>query len=178
MPDPDRHDEFMRLFLENQPRIYGYIRSLVFQQADAEDVMQEVASLLWKRFDEFETGTYFDRWAFRVAFHQVRAFRQKKARESKRLQFSNELIDLLAEDAETVSDRTEEMAAALEGCLRKLAPKDRQLIAWRFGPDGTNRAVANRIGKSESVVSRTFSRIYDSLMRCISLQLKLDRSVG
>lgn len=174
MPDDDRHDEFMDLFLEDQPRIYGYIRSLLFQKADADDVMQETASVLWRKFDEFERGTHFDRWAFRVAWHQVRKFRQSKARESKRLQFANEVLELLSEDAQQLLDQTEETAAALEGCLRKLPSKQRQMVAWRFESGGTNRAVAKRIGKSESVVSRTLSRVYGSLMRCISLQLKLE----
>ena len=84
-----QHDRFMRLFVEHQPRVYGYIRSLLFQKADADDVMQETAALLWKKFDEYEAGTHFDRWAMRVAFHQTRYFRQKKAREANRLQFSD-----------------------------------------------------------------------------------------
>ena len=171
----DRHDEFMELFLENQPRIYGYIRSLLFQKADAEDVMQETASVLWRKFGEFEGGTHFDRWAFRTAFHQVRKFRQKKARESERLEFSDEVIELLAESAPDVLDNTEETAAALEQCVRKLPAEDRQLVTWRFAAGGTNRALSKRLGKSESVVSRTLSRIYESLLKCVSFQLKLNR---
>lgn len=174
----DRHDEFMELFFEHQPRIYGYVRSLLFQKSDADDVMQETASLLWKKFDEFERGTRFDRWAFRVAFHQVRKFRQKKARESKRLQFSDEVLELLSADAEEILDETEETAAALERCLRKLPTRERQVVAWRFAPGGTNRSVAARIGRSESVVSRMLSKIYEGLMRCIALQLKFDGKVG
>ena len=168
----------MDLFLENQPRIQSYIRSLLFQKADADDVMQETASVLWKKFDEFEKGTHFDRWAIRVAFHQVRKFRQKKARESKRLQFGDDVLDLLHEAAPEVLDETEETAAALEGCLRKLPQKDRQLINWRYSPGATNRAVAKKIGKSESVVSRSLTKIYEALMRCIALQLKFDGKLG
>ncbi|MEM1296654.1 MAG: sigma-70 family RNA polymerase sigma factor [Verrucomicrobiota bacterium] len=173
MSSDERHDEFMDLFLEHQPRIYGYVRTLLLQKADADDVMQETASLLWKKFDEFERGTHFDRWAFRVAYFQVRKFRQAKARESKRLQFSDEILDLLAKDAEPFLDSTEEIAATLESCLRKLDPGDRQVVVWRFEEEGTNRTVAKRLGKSESVVSRKLSAIYESLMRCISLHQKL-----
>ena len=176
--EDQRHDEFMQLFLEHQPRIYGYVRSLLFQKADADDVMQETASVLWRKFDEFERGTHFDRWAFRVAFHQVRRFRQKKARESKRLQFSDAVMDLLSEDAVEILDQTEETAAALERCLRKLQSKDRRMVAWRFADGGTNRVVAGKIGKSESVVSRSLTKIYDALMRCIALQIKFDGKVG
>lgn len=174
MQSDDRHDEFMDLFLEHQPRIYGYVRTLLLQKADADDVMQETASVLWKKFDEFERGTHFDRWAFRVAYFQVRKFRQAKARESKRLQFSDEILDLLAHDAEPFLDSTEEVAATLESCLRKLDSDDRQMVAWRFEDKGTNRTVAQRVGKSESVVSRRLSRIYEALMRCISLHQKLE----
>jgi len=105
-------------------------------------------------------------------------FSPKKARESKRLQFSDELFAKLGEEAETLADGTEETAAALERCLRKLPEKDRQLVAWRYLPGGTNRAVAKRMGKSESVVSRNLTRIYEALMRCIALQLKFDGKVG
>lgn len=168
----------MDLFLEHQPRIYAYIRSLLFQRADADDVMQETAAVLWKKFDQFETGTAFDRWAFRTAYHQVRFFRQKKARESKRLQFGDDLVELLSHDSEAFLDNTEDTMAALERCLSKLSKKHREMIAWRFAPGGTNREVSKKIGKSESVVCRLFNKIYESLMRCISLQLKFDGKVG
>ena len=168
----------MELFLEHQPRIHGYIRSLLFQKADADDVMQETSSVLWRKFDEFERGTHFDRWAIRVAFHQVRKFRQKKARESNKLIFSDETLELLHEAAPEVIDDTEEAAAALEQCLRKLPQKERKLITLRFAQGATNRAVAKQIGKSESVVSRSLTKVYEALMRCISLQMKFDGKLG
>lgn len=170
----DRHDEFMELFLEHQPRIYAYIRSLLFQRADADDVMQETASVLWRKFNQFERGTNFDRWALRTAYHQVRAFRQKKARESKRLQFGDDLVEMLASESERLVDSSEDTLAALESCLRKLPEEQIQLVRWRFEPDTTNRSLSKRIGKSESVVSRTMNAIYESLLKCIALHLKLE----
>jgi RNA polymerase sigma-70 factor (ECF subfamily) len=178
MPSEERHDEFMQLFLEYQPQIYSYIRSLLFQRADADDVMQETVSVLWRKFDQFEKGTRFDRWAFRTAYHQVRFFRQRKARESQRLQFSDELIDTLSGEAEEFLDNTDDALAALERCVHKLPEKQKRMVAWRFEPGGTNRAISKRIGKSESVVSRTMNKIYESLMRCVSLQVKFDGRVG
>jgi len=176
MPESDHaaHDEFMELFLEHQPRIYAYIRSLLFQRADADDVMQETVSVLWRKFDQFQRGTNFDRWALRTAYHQVRYFRQKKARESRRLLFSDELVEILAGESELLVDDAEDTLAALEACLRKLSARQRDLVRWRFEPDATNRSLAKRIGKSESVVSRTLNRIYESLLKCISLRVKLE----
>lgn len=178
MPDDSRHDEFMQLFIEYQPQIYAYVRSLLFQRADADDVMQETASVLWRKFDQFEKGTRFDRWAYRTAYHQVRYFRQKKARESKRLQFGDDLVETLSSEAEAFLDNTDETMAALERCVQKLQKNQRDMIRWRFEPGGTNRAISKRIGKSESVVSRSMNRIYETLMKCVSLQLKFSGELG
>ena len=57
-PQTDQYD-FGRLFVQYQPRIYGYIRSLVADRSDAEDMLQETASVLWQKFDEFTPGTNF-----------------------------------------------------------------------------------------------------------------------
>ncbi|MEM0968932.1 MAG: sigma-70 family RNA polymerase sigma factor [Verrucomicrobiota bacterium] len=171
MPDPDRHDEFMSLFLEFQPRIRAYVRTLIPRQADAEDVFQETAAVLWRKFDQFESGTHFDRWAFRTAYHQARAFRTKKSRD--RLQFHDEVLDLLAERAAEQSETLEEQQSALQICVRKLPASDRDLLAHRYEDGATNRSVAHLLGKSESAISRNLNRIYERLLKCVNLTLRL-----
>ena len=54
MTQIDKHERFMRLLVANQPKIYAAIRSLGLRQHDAEDVLQDTASVLWRRFDEFQ----------------------------------------------------------------------------------------------------------------------------
>ena len=56
MDNKSQHQQFIRLFLEIQPQIYGYLRTMIFNRTDAEDVLQDVASVLWKKFDEFQPG--------------------------------------------------------------------------------------------------------------------------
>ena len=85
---PD-HESFMRLWVQHQSRVYAYIRALVFRRADAEDLLQEVAVVLWRKFDQFEPGSRFDQWAYRVARNQIPVLPQKKQRD--RLLFSQEL---------------------------------------------------------------------------------------
>jgi RNA polymerase sigma-70 factor (ECF subfamily) len=57
-PTNDEHD-FGRLFVRYQSRIYGFIRSLVVHRDDAEDLLQETASVLWRKFGEFRPGSDF-----------------------------------------------------------------------------------------------------------------------
>lgn len=81
---PAQEDLFRQQWVHWQPRIYAYIRTLVFNRSDAEDLLQEVAAVLWRKIDEFEPGTRFDQWAFSVARNKVLNFQKKKGRDRAR----------------------------------------------------------------------------------------------
>jgi RNA polymerase sigma-70 factor (ECF subfamily) len=172
MPEPDSHDDFMHHWLANQARICAYIRALVFERSEADDVLQEVASVLWRKFEEFEPGTHFDRWAMRVAHNQILYYFQKKRRET--LVFSRGLMDELTSDFLEQRKSEGDYLDVLEHCLAKLAERDLALVRRRFQPGETNRSVAREVGKSESVVSRSLNRIYLALLQCIDLNLGSD----
>jgi RNA polymerase sigma-70 factor (ECF subfamily) len=159
----------MRLFLSCEPRIYAFVRSLVFSRADADDILQETALVLWEKFDQFEPGTHFDRWAYRVAHLQAMYHRQKKARD--RLEFSDAFLDRLAGEVAAEGDRLEATHAALTGCVADLPEIDRELVRQRYRPDSTNRDVARTTGRSESAISRALNRIHLALFLCIEGKL-------
>ena len=46
--DSDPQIEFVRLLLRHERRIYAFIRSLLPNRDDAEDVLQETSIVLWK----------------------------------------------------------------------------------------------------------------------------------
>lgn len=167
----DPHDRFMRLFIQHQPRLYAFIRTLVFNRADAEEVLQETASVLWRRFDEFTPGTpgtpgsHFDRWAFAIARNQILYLRQKLRRDA--LMLHDDLVETLADQVADDSDRLDAFREALSVCVTGLDAADRDLLARRYDSDTTNRAVAAALGRSESAVSRALHRIYRVLFECI-----------
>ncbi len=159
-----KHGDFLRLFLKHEPAIYGFVRSLVLNKSDAEDVFQEAAVVLWEKFDQFQPNTRFDSWALKIAQNQVLYYRQKSKRN--KLSFDDTLISQLASDQIQWSgsaDRRE----ALQGCIENLDSDDRSLLSRRFGGESTNRSVALELQWSEASVSRALNRIYVVLMRCI-----------
>lgn len=161
---PD-HETFMRLWVQHQSQVYAYIRALVFRRADAEDVLQEVAVVLWRKFDQFEPGSRFDQWAYRVARNQVLYYRQKRQRD--RLVFGQELLDRIADEMAAAHPAREGYLDALESCLEGLGSDDRELVRRRHEPGATNRSLSQAQGRSESAISRALSRIYLALLDCI-----------
>ena len=63
----ERHDLFLRLYVQHEEALRGFVRSLVPTLEDAREVMQEVAAVLWRKFEEISSPDDFRRWAFGVA---------------------------------------------------------------------------------------------------------------
>ena len=123
---------------------------------------------------EFEIGTNFDAWAFRVAQFQVMAYRKRKQRS--KLSFDDELVELLAVDGiDEVEGSAPPMARALDGCLEKLKEEDRKLVAQRYEPGACVNSMAERRGVSAKALSEKLRRIRKGLMQCIERRLELER---
>ncbi|MEM1293711.1 MAG: sigma-70 family RNA polymerase sigma factor, partial [Verrucomicrobiota bacterium] len=128
---PD-NDEFLALVERHQGQIYGFVLSLIGDPHVARDVLQEVNLVLWKKSKTFKMGTNFRAWAFKIARLQVLAQRKVLARDSKRLLFSDELLDTFASEAEEIDDSYEQRSTALQHCLKKLPERQRNVVIKRY----------------------------------------------
>lgn len=91
----DQTREPVRLISRHSREIYAFILSVVPNWADADDILQKTTVKLWNGFDRFEPGTNFVAWGYKVAYFQIKTFRQKMGRE--RFHFSTEFLDHIAE---------------------------------------------------------------------------------
>ncbi len=168
-PQPGVSAQFVSLLTGNQRKLYAFILSLVGHPADADDVLQETNLILWRKWDQFEPGTNFDAWSFRVAHFQVMAYRKRKHRS--KLHFDDELVELLAQEAGEEFTGPDRRRAALAQCLHKLKPDQRKLVAQRYEPGGCVNDIAAEQGRSPKAVSEALRRIRKTLMHCIESTL-------
>ena len=68
----------MLLFSKDARWIFSYIRMLMPNKADAEEVFQETSLTLWQKFGEFVAGSNFRAWAIQVAHYKVLHYRAKR----------------------------------------------------------------------------------------------------
>ena len=54
MQSANQQDNFLRLYMKNQRAIFGYLLSGLNDFQKAEDLLQEVALVLWKKFDGYQ----------------------------------------------------------------------------------------------------------------------------
>src|SRR5260370_36572856 len=90
-----REAEFAAHVRAIQGRLYGYIHSLARDFNDSDDLFQQTALILWKKFDEFDRQRSFFSWACGIARLEVINFLGSRAR--RRLYFSDDLNLLLIE---------------------------------------------------------------------------------
>lgn len=171
MTDSDRQEEFLRLFLQHRVQVTAYIRSMVPNQADAEELFQDVAAVLWRKFDDFQLGTRFDHWACRVAHNHILTFFRRKRRDV--LLFGEHVMGEIADELVRTNDVWTDRREALDACLKTLPPRSAELIQHRFQAASSNRSLAQQTGRSESAVSRALNRIYMILLECIRKRLEL-----
>jgi RNA polymerase sigma-70 factor (ECF subfamily) len=168
-----RHDEFLRLFSSHSQRIYEFILMMVLRQADAEEIFQETCLILWKKFDSYDPTKDFRAWACKIAYFEVLQLR----RTSRRLQtFSDEALALLADDALAHSDYVGRRQAALEACLEKLKPQDREMVEQRYYHRRTPKEIAGLKARSTYSIYRALSRIHLALLNCVQGRLAQDET--
>ena len=169
----DRRRRFAALLAEAQDRLFAYIRSLVRDFNDADDLFQQTAVILWRKFETYDASRSFAGWAMGIARFEVSNFLRTRSRS--RLYFSDELNLLLIEAHEELSaEEAEQRKAALAECLKKLRERDRALLEQCYAGEETIVECAERMGRSSHSVHNTLRRLREALYACIRQKLSDD----
>ena len=168
-------ERFMWHWTASQPSVGNFIQALVRDRATAEDLLQETALVLFRRFAEYDEQRPFVAWALGIARYQVLGMRRDLARSP--LVFDDELLEKFtaawAEQAVEQSDH----GANLETCIDRLASHARHLIRMRYFEELNAEQIALRIGGNGASIRVTLQRIRGQLRNCIERQNQLERGI-
>jgi len=165
----EQQKQLMLLMTQHQRRIFGYIHTLVPQRADAEDILQETSLVIVEKFHEFKPGTDFVAWACQIAWWRVRAVRQKFARS--KVIFDDDVLESVAHTAAEMHSEVSDRHEALARCLKRLHPRDRELLLTRYEPGARVEEAAERSGRSLEAAYKALARLRKLLFDCVTNQL-------
>jgi len=171
--DDDRSRQFVMLFARHERDLYRYVLTLLPSPADAEDVVQEAAASLWQNFASFESDRPFLPWACRFAYHQVLNFRRRQ--KTHRRMFSDAAVEALAVEWPAYARDADSRREALDGCLGKLPPGDRDLVRLRYASEEDVAVLAWRTGQTANALYKTLQRIRKLLVDCVTRTLAQER---
>jgi RNA polymerase sigma-70 factor (ECF subfamily) len=170
--DPDNSDTFIRLLIPNQKSIFAYILAVIPNYSDAEDILQNTISVIWRKFSTYQPGTDFQAWAIQIARCEIYNFFKKNP--SGQCTLNEQLLEVIEQESGTMLDGLEQRLAALKECVVKLNSQDRQLIKLRYEQDCTLKAISSRLGISTTAVFKRIAIIHGRLVRCVRMQLALE----
>jgi RNA polymerase sigma-70 factor (ECF subfamily) len=169
----DKQREFIQLLTRHQPCLHGYILSLMRGMNESEDVLQNTNLVLWEKMDQFELGTNFKAWSFKVARLQVMAYRKKMGRQSW-LCFEDDILDQFEAELPDALDDFEQRHVALRTCVKKLREKDQELLLCRYTKTMKMKDYAQMVGRSIGSLRATLYRLRHTLKACIEEQLPVE----
>jgi RNA polymerase sigma-70 factor, ECF subfamily len=165
-----KQGRYIQLLNESQSRLFAYLYSHVLNMADAEDLYQQVAMVLWQKFDQFVPGTDFGSWGIRVAELTIKNF--LRGRRRSKILFSDEVMQRIVDRQSQISqDAAEARTEALKSCLKRLPQHDRQLVERCYGGDFKIKEIAADEGRSAGAGYTALCRIRQALLACIERKI-------
>jgi RNA polymerase sigma-70 factor (ECF subfamily) len=140
----DGDDAALRyLYLRFAPNVYGYARSIVRDEHEAEDVTQQVFARLMTALRSYEDrGVPFSAWLLRITHNlAIDHLRRRLV-----------LCDGSALPEASDEDRPQELAAALRDALEDLPEVQRQVLVLRHVGGWSPGEIADELGRSEDSI--------------------------
>ena len=155
------------LVTRHRGRIFAMIRNMIYQEADAWDLSQEVFIKAWNALPRFEAKARFSTWLYRIAHNVVYDWTRKRKIESVG-ELNDEIFERERIDSDSVTtpsggespDETMahgELRAKIEAALAKVSPEHREVVLLKDVQGFSYKEIADVMACSiGTVMSRLF----------------------
>lgn len=200
--DSARHEQFARVFVQHQDRVYGYIVTMLPNRHDAEDVFQQTSLILWQKWEQFDpakvveragspgvkrdeegveksarpidSSADFLRWAYGIARLEVRNFLRRRGRD--RVVLSERLMDELADMRVEAQPLLDERRGLLAECMKKLDFLARELMERAYAGRESIGVLAKQFRSTPNALYLRMRKIRRELMECVNQETGREES--
>lgn len=153
-----------------QAPLYRYITSLIGARPLAEDVLQEVFLIIYRKIGWLREPELFRPWVYRIATREAFRMLRRERKLSERVEDEAILDEVPAPEGDLSSDEDRELIARLPGLLATLSPGSRAVLALHYLQELTLAQVAEILGLSIGTVKSRLAYGLSALRK----QLELD----
>ena len=158
-------ERFLKLFLASEPEVYRYISAVAPAKADAEEILQQTAMELWRKFDQFDLSLPFTPLACRFALNVARHWLARKRRWQGMI--AGDLAERIADRRAQLLPEFDARLRHLDACLEKLPAEQRRLIEGYYFRREPIDAVASEARRTVAAAYKALQRIRQALEDCI-----------
>jgi len=162
-------EQFITLLNGVHGRLLAFLRVMLGNNADAEDVLQRASMTIWRKFGEYDPDKDFFAWASSFAFYEAKNFQRVSARS--RLHFDAELMERLAAERVPDLDHREARLAAMDRCVEELDDAGRELVREFYLNNTEVAALAERLGRAPQTLYNKLNTLRRLLADCMKRRL-------
>jgi RNA polymerase sigma factor (sigma-70 family) len=160
MPERSRQERFLPLLEEHKKILYKVASSYCRDEADRQDLIQEIAVQLWRSFDRYDERYRFSTWMYRIALNVAISFYRSESRRKRDTVPAEDSILEIADVRGSLEE--DENLRILQRLIGQLDELDRALIILYL--DGNRYdTIAEILGISETNVGTKINRIKQKL---------------
>jgi RNA polymerase sigma-70 factor, ECF subfamily len=150
-----------QVYAEQLPRVLNFFRYRLGDTADVEDLTARTFEKAWRARHRYRRDLAgFSTWLLTIARHvAIDHLRARQRHEPLEVAAAVPSRDHTPEEQVLQISEAQRLAAL----LATLEPRQRELIAMKYGADMTNRAIAHATGLSESNVGTILHRAVETL---------------
>lgn len=166
-PDDNAELDFNTILWRTQGSIRAFIAGLGAAAHEVDDLAQETYLELYRNFEKIPEGVAPERWLKGIARNVCLShFRRTSRRNRLHLEALGEVLAAVECDTERIFGR-HSVGGALEDCVGKLPPKQRQLIELRYQQDLSSADIAEKVGSTAEAIRVLLFRVRGLLKDCI-----------
>ena len=169
-------NDVLKELLGFRSELFGFIRAILRNTHDAEDLFQEVVRIILEKAAEGAEVQDFRAWAKEIARRQAlqhwRLVRARKAVSMPTEEMAELVGEIYMKHSPVPADLSDEQDALRE-CLGRMPERNAQLFRLRYVSDQGYEAIARAVQGSEAAIRRMISRVRVLLVECVRRRLGL-----
>jgi len=144
-------DAFENIVEMYQRPLYKYIRYIVYNQWDTDDILQDVFIKIYTNIHQYRSNSNFEGWLYKIAYNHTMSVLRKKAKEP------FVLVERLP-DVAYIDEYKTEMSSEMTTTLSQLNPDERAILFLRVHEELSYKDISKIMKNSESLLRKKYER--------------------
>jgi len=152
-------------WIEVQTTVSAYVRSLILDFHDSEDVIQNIALVFADKFEQLDSSRDLIPWVLKVARYEVANYFRTQNREKKF--FDEKAMHRIEHAYQSIHPEADDVKAALHECIQKLRGRPRETLKLRYFKEMGIGDISRQLGISKNAVYIMLCRVREALAKCV-----------
>ena len=158
---------FNKIVLKYQHKIYWHARRMTGNHLDADEVVQEVLLVMYNKLKDFKFQSSLYTWIYRItATRSINFIKKRKVKEVFSFEDHPEIPARKDEDI-IKNIEAKEKLAKVEGYLKKIPPKQREVFILKNYEEMTYEEIAEVTGKSVGGLKSNYFQAMKKIMEMV-----------